>query len=150
MRGNAIALLKELGVKSHKEARKQNLMPLLPFLKTENNNCFVTSVQEYQDLTKDKGSDTKKSATTNHALPHFSYKRALLKAFGEFGVYKAEPSLVGPCSKPFSVSDSNVFILFGLSCALGTQIWVLVAILLFALVFNHLCPDGSCSSAFSL
>lgn len=40
------------------------------------------SVQEYQDLTKNKGSDTKKFATTNRALPHFSYKRALLKAFG--------------------------------------------------------------------
>ena len=82
MRGNAITLLKELGVKSCKKARKQNLMPLLPFLKTENNNCFVMSVQEYQDLTKNKGSDTKKFATTNRALPHFSYKRALLKAFG--------------------------------------------------------------------
>ena len=68
MRGN-IALLKELGVKSRKEARKQNLMPLLPFLKTENNNCFVTSVQEYQDLTKNKGSDIKKSVTANYTPP---------------------------------------------------------------------------------
>ena len=83
MRGKAIALLKELGVKSHQEARKQNLMSPLPYLKTENNNCFVRSVQEYQDLTKNKGSDTKKFATTNHALPPFSYKRALLKALGE-------------------------------------------------------------------
>lgn len=82
MRGNAITLLKELGVKSCKKARKQNLMPLLPFLKTENNNCFVMSVQEYQDLTKNKGSDTKKFATANHAPSPSFQEKGFAESFG--------------------------------------------------------------------
>ena len=41
------------------------------------------------DSYKSKGSDTKKFATTNPPLPDLSYKRTLLKAFKEFGGFKA-------------------------------------------------------------
>ena len=50
------------------------------------------------------------------SLPHYSYKRALPKALGEFCVFKAWTThlLAWPYNELFSVPDSNVLVLFGL------------------------------------
>lgn len=62
------------------------------------NMRFDGNLQEHCDLTvtyadscKNKGSNLKKFATTNHAspLPDFSCTRALLKVLEEFGVSRA-------------------------------------------------------------
>ena len=96
----------------------------LPFhVRTEND---IHLVEIYRNIItwpwpdhRNKGSDSKKFAITNLTTPllHLFYKRALLKALGEFGVFKAcvtrFPSW--PCSKPLSVPNFIVLILFGLT-----------------------------------
>ena len=53
----------------------------------------------------------------NMPLPHPAFKGALLKAFREFELFggRVPRLLAWPCSKPFSVPDSNVLVLFGLT-----------------------------------
>ena len=54
---------------------------------------FGGDLQEHRYLTvvclKNKGFSTKKSATTNHASPSPFLEKVLLKAFREFGLFKA-------------------------------------------------------------
>ena len=65
----------------------------LPFrVRTENNIFFGGSLQELRDLTvtsrtKDLTPRSLQRLTT--PLPYLSYKRALLKAFGELGDFNA-------------------------------------------------------------
>ena len=70
-------------------------MSPLPFLvRTENNICFgggftgtLSPGHDLTSRTKDLTPRSLQQLTT--PLPHLSYKRALLKAFGEFRVFKA-------------------------------------------------------------
>ena len=50
-------------------------------------------------------------------LPHLTYKTDLLKAFKEFGVFKARVThlLECSCNKPFSAPNSSVSVSFGLT-----------------------------------
>ena len=68
-------------------------------------------------------------------LPHLSYKRALVTAFRQFGVFKVRATcfLAESCSKHFSVPDSDVLVLFGLYCELGTCTGVLITFTLTSL-----------------
>ena len=62
---------------------------------------------------KNKGSDTKKLQQLPVPLPHLSYKRALLKAFREFGVFKglSHPLLCMAPNKPLFVPHSHILVL---------------------------------------
>lgn len=62
-----------------------------------------------------KGSYTKKSATTSHALPHLAFKSVLLKTFEGLALLKHGPSVIlhGPAIK-FLCSNFWPFGLFGL------------------------------------
>ena len=76
-------------------------------------DCWVATYGVAQSRTRLKQLS---SSSSGIPLPHLFYKRVLLKAFGEFGVFKAwATSLpVWPCNKPFSVPDSEVLV-FGLT-----------------------------------
>ena len=84
-------------------------------------HLFGRDLQEHRHLNvtwlQEQGFHTRKSVPTNHAPTHLSYKRALLKALGEFGIFKAWAThlLAWLCSKLFSVPNSNVLVLFGLT-----------------------------------
>ena len=57
-------------------------------------------------------------------LPHPAFKRVLLKASEEFGVWgtRATCPLAWPCNKPFPPPNSDVLVCFALlCCVLGTQ-----------------------------
>jgi len=66
-------------------------MPPLPFLvRTESNMCFCGSLQERRDL-KNKGSDPKKFATTNHVPPSLFLREGFAVNFqGVWGFLRHE------------------------------------------------------------